>query len=312
MAYITSFNAARIIRETELNNLEIDGSIYKREIYFFNRFEKNELLAFKELISNPEVFVTEYFHPISIGDTETYVFEYSGKKPSYHRVHDCFFLHQDFKNMKIPNPIKEAGIPVQEFRDWFIRELKTAFERGAYDVIQERIRLKYRVNVSQQDFVKFENSDFVDFSNYDIEELENKLEELIKAAGRYYYDNKEILEYYSKQTYLAYKSMELEYNPTNMTDAELKKFIRNYNETYKVPVKVLLREWYRLQFNPNFDFAGNILEALNFKPCRYCYDEGRGGGEPFDFSKPPFDYKDLIDDEKESKIVINEDDDLPF
>ena len=312
MAFITSYNASKVIREIEINELKISGTTYKKQILFFNKFEENELLAFKALIQHPEVFVADYYHPIDVRDSETYVFEYAGKKPAYHKVHNCFFLHQDYRNMKIPRPIKEAGITVEEFRSWFLTELKTAFDRGAYDAIQERIRLKYGVNVSQQDFVKFDNSDYLDFSNYDIDELENKIDELIKAAGRYYYEHKEILQHYSRRTFLAYKSEKLEMIPKDWTDDSLKNFLKEYNETYKVPVKAMLREWYRLQFNPSFDFAGNILDALNFKPCKYCYDVGDNGGEPLDLSKAPFNYQGLIDDEHESQNTVKNDSESTF
>ena len=61
MEYITNFNAKRIIRKIELHNLDLEGNVYKKPIYFFSRFEKNILLLFKELCINPERFFNEYY-----------------------------------------------------------------------------------------------------------------------------------------------------------------------------------------------------------------------------------------------------------
>lgn len=300
MAYITKFNISRILRKHDNSDSKVDEKLYDNSIYFFNRFEKNELLAFKAFLKDPANFVEHYYKPIDTKDTRTYVFEYEGRKPSYHKYIDCFLLHQDFKNLKIPEPIIEAGVEVEEFRKWFMTELKTAFERGAYDVVQERIRLKYNVHVSQQYFVSYQNSDVEDFNNYSIEELKTKIDHSIKEAGRFYMDHKKVLKDFSKRTYLAYKEGPIEDNETGMSDADLKSFLKYYNETYKEPVIKMLKEWYRLNFNPDVEINGTILEKLNFKACKNCYGNS-DPREPLDLSKYPFNSNDHTNDNSDEE-----------
>ncbi len=44
MAYITKSNASRIIKKVNLKDLpDFEGSIYKKEIYFFSCYEIKEL-----------------------------------------------------------------------------------------------------------------------------------------------------------------------------------------------------------------------------------------------------------------------------
>lgn len=152
--------------------------------------------------------------------------------------------------MKIPNAIKKSNVSIDEFRSWFKTSCTNAFKSKKYDVIQERIRLKYGIHVSQNEFVNYDNSVTVDFTNYTINELDEKLDNLIKSAGIYYYQHKEILSFYPLRTFLAFKDEELSFNPTNMSDTELKKFIIDYHNRFKKPVQVLLQEWYRVKFNP--------------------------------------------------------------
>ena len=100
MAYITKFNAYRIIRNSDLMNTEIPGAAYKYKVYFFNKLERKELLAFKELMKDPEGYFSNYYVPLDISDTKTYVFEFAGRKPAYHSNLKCERLHNEFKNAK--------------------------------------------------------------------------------------------------------------------------------------------------------------------------------------------------------------------
>lgn len=284
MAYITKSNAIKILKNIHLMSINLAGDVYKKQIFFFNRFEKNELLAFKELIKNPTSFVKDYYEPLSREDTRTYIYEKSNKKPAYHKDSECHLLHSEFRNVRIPESLSSANISVDEFRKWFILNLTNAFERGDYTVIQQRIRIKFGVEVNVADFVCFPNSDIEEFKNYDILDLEKKLDHLIKEAGQYYYKNKDILHYYSKQTFLAKQLTPLTILPgISISEPELRDFVNDYNKKYKEPVKVLLKEWYRLNYNPKLELKENILDSLNFKRCSSCFNNDQDYSDRIEF-----------------------------
>ena len=182
--------------------------------------------------------------------------------------------------LKIPKAIKEKGeLAIYGFRTWFKSDMMKFFLSERYDVIIEAIRLKYTVDVTRNDFVKRANSDVIEFQNYDSGDIENQIDDLIRKAGKYYNEYRHILSRYSTCTFLAYRDAIIEDNETGLDDSELKIFLKNYNETYKTPVKKLLQEWYRLNYNPGFEFNGAILDALNFSPCG-CYTDDDGGQGP--------------------------------
>src|SRR5690606_19298990 len=95
-------------------------------------------------------------------------------------------------------------------------------------------------------------------------------------AGRYYYasaKNKIILGKYSKSAFLGYSADPLKDNDTGFSDEEVKHFLREYDKTYKRPLKKLLIEYYRVKLNPDLELKGFLLDQLGFKPCGKCYNE---------------------------------------
>lgn len=271
MAYITLHNLRRITRSITLNNGFEPGQIYKTKIHFFNKFEKKQLFAIKAFIESPEEVVSKYYQAIPKSkDKRKYVFERPGALNAYHNTKDCRLLHNSFENVLLPEGLKKIGVTIEEYRNWFAKNMKHHFEQKRFDTIVEAVWFKFRVRVSKSDFVSYENSDVVEINNYSVDDLESELDKRIKAAGIYYYEHKSILENYSRRTYLAYKGEEIKDNETGLSDGELKDFLKSYDKQYKEPVKTLLLEWYKLNLNPDLSIDGNLLERLNFKPCSCC------------------------------------------
>ena len=121
--------------------------------------------------------------------------------------------------------------------------------------------------------VKVANSGVTKKENYVLEELETKIDVLIKEAGRYYYacdKNTTILRRFSKCTFLAYRNSKIGKNDTGFSDIEVKSFLKDYDHRFKKPLKTLLHEYYRIKLNPDIQLEGSLLEQLNFKPCSHC------------------------------------------
>lgn len=223
------------------------------------------------MLKNPEKYFNEIYVPYEPVDTFTLIYE--GKKPSYHKFADCPRLHSVYENFEIPSEIRELGKEkINEFRNWF-ETVKHLLDDPETFVM--RLKLRWGIETNPNAII-FHNSGSTEIENLNVEELESKIDLIIKNAGRFYYKsekNKAILSKYSKFTYLAYKSEKIENNETNYSDEEIKALLEEYDYEFKRPLKRMLIEYYRLKHNPNMDLEGFILEKLGFKECGYCHYE---------------------------------------
>jgi len=271
MAYITISNAQHIIYKTDIKSLDLKGTVYKKKIFFFSKFEENSLLAIQELLKDPEKFITEIYKPIVVKDT--YKFVYEGKPPAYHKAIDCPRISANYKNFEIPEAIREKGIDeIIRFRKWF-EENKHLLDKP--DVFVMRLELRWGIVTNPKEIKRY-NSGWTEVENYKLEELEQKIDDLLREAGRYYYasqKNTTILKRFNKYTFLAYRDEPIDNNDTGYPDNEVKALLKEYNDKIKKPLKRLLIEYYRLTLNPDLKLEGNLLDQLGFKPCGQCYDE---------------------------------------
>jgi hypothetical protein len=272
MAIITASNAKRIVINSDLNNLKLTGEIYKKPMYFFSRYEKTQLLAIKEFLKDPENYFREVYQPVNRKDTFTYIYE--GKKPAYHKSTQCPMVNSNYENFYIPEEIKEKGeVTIADFRKWFqtvkhllIEDIK-AFEM--------RLQSRWGIHTNLKGIEK-DNSGNEDISNYDLAKIEERIDTIIKEAGRFYHatsKNNAILKVFSQWSYLGNSKDPLKKNETGYSDAEVKEFLRDYHKQFKRPLMTLLIEYYRLTLNPDIKLEGTLLDALGFKKCNHCYSE---------------------------------------
>ena len=269
MAYITVANLNKIVFESDVKSLKLSGAVYKIPIYFFSKFEENALLAIQELLMDPEKYFTEIYIPYK--PTDTFSLIYEGRKPSYHKFICCPRLNSDYQNFEIPQEIQEKGInAVQEFRQWFA-SVKHLLEKP--DIFVERLRIKYGI-VTNPKAINRDNSGSHEEEDLKLEELEDKIERLIKDAGRFYYKSSKhtsILKKYSKYTGIAHSDDKIFNNDTGYSDNEVKELLRNYNIEYKKPLKQYLIQYYRVKHNPELEMEGYFLEQIGFNQCGHCY-----------------------------------------
>lgn len=274
MSYITVSNAMKVLVGIDYDAVkELEGNVYKKPIYFFNKRETRLLLGLKELYRDPENFVKEYYKPIVKKDTFRYIFE--GGQPAYHVGHDCSRLLSNFKNFEVPTQIREKGEQaVLEFREWFKTVQKEFNEKP--DVFEMLLFSKYGIQVSMK-AVDYSNSGVEEKENLDLPELERRIDNILTDAGRFYREqdgfHQNIIKRFSKLTFLAYSYKEIYSNDTGMKDADLKAFLESYDIKFKKPLKELLREYYRVLHNHEMKFEGKLLEALGFRPCGVCHGQ---------------------------------------
>lgn len=288
MPFITNANAARVITKIKVDAIDLEEALYKRRIYFFNDWERRELLSLKLLLSSPEVFAIEAFNPLEKRNGREFVFEYEGQRPSYHSDKTCHLMFRDYENIRLSselrNNLEQRGVSIKEFRRWAYENLAHLTKKRDWGAIMMRIQVKYSVEVNREDLVQFENSDVYEkkIENYDLGKLEAALGEHLSKAGSYYFRYESVLRKFSKLSFLHSKPDPISGNNTGWTDEELKKFLKHYHEEFKRPTQKMLKEWYRLSHNPEMRFEGRLLEQLNFKPCSSCCNGVTGGDGDFD------------------------------
>jgi len=270
MAYLTKSNSLRIIASIDFKKIgNLNGNVYKKPIYFFSYYEKNNLLGLKELLRDPENFIREFYVPIENKDKFKYVFE--GGKPAYHSQHNCSRLNSNFKNFEIPEAIREKGkTEVERFRNWF-KENQYLLDKP--DIFVARLFTAFKIQVNPK-AIDYDNSGVEVIDNLNLQELEIRINKYISQAGQYFNnadnEKKNIIRRFQKFTFLAYSENEIKNNDTKYSDLAIKKFLKQYDAHFKKPIKELLIEYYRVLHNPDLKFEGNLLEQLGFKSCNSC------------------------------------------
>lgn len=271
MAYITNYNASRILRQSDLKGVKMDKrGIFRKSIYFFNWYEELFLKIYQEMLEFPEEYFSKLYRKIS-KPVDDFYYVIPPKSPAYHESLDCPFLLSDYRNFEVPVEIKNQGTEkIIEFRQWFL-EVQSLFERDPA-AFQARLQLKWKILIPLNEIEK-QNSGFADVKNYTLEDLVNKINELLGQARAFMKSsvpNTIILKRYQKQAYFGLRPDPLENNNTGFSDDEVKKVLAIFDTEYKKPIKNLLLEYYRVTFNPKLKFQGTLLEELGFIACSSC------------------------------------------
>lgn len=276
MAFLTKSNSLRIIRSNDFNESgELEGEIYKKPISLFSRRERTELLGFRYLLETPESFFGKYYVPIITEDKFFYVFE--GNKPAYHIDVKCERLHSKYQNYKIPEGIRGDKDKVVEFRKWF-KANADLLERND-NWFHLKLKLAFGDSVTLEE-IDHKNSGAVIAENLDLHELEMAVDDLINQAFDYYREapvaKQKIIQRFEQHTFLAYTNKPIYNNNTTYTDEVIKKFLKKYHEKFKRPMQELLKEYYRVKYNPNLEFQGHLLDQLGFVACKQCCHDVMG------------------------------------
>ena len=271
MVFITVANSKRILRKLDWKGLNLEGEVYDRPIHFFNKKEEQSLLAYKEFLMNPERFVKDVYQKAEIKDSYRYVYE--GEAPCYHQTEDCERLNAEFCNFRVPEEIRNRGIAmVQRFRTWF--KSNRYLLEGKEDVFEMRFYAAFHMRLKIEEIAPLKNSGTTIINNWTQEELESKINEKLKQAGKYYYQspkNTAILKQYGKLAYLGNSPNQIINNRTGYSDAEVKTFLCNYEEKFKRPIIAILYDYYRMKFNPELALDVRLLEQLGFRACHSCF-----------------------------------------
>lgn len=268
--YITKYNSKRIIQKFDITHSVLDELISEIEFQWFHEYEVKHLLALKLLYSDINTFLSRY-KKISTTDTNTYFEE--GNNPAFHTKFDCDRLHSSFYNFKLTNEIKRKGL-TNKIREWY-KEQKSKYDikdATNREIIISNCLLKFGLR-DIPEFVNYDNSNYETRENYNIETINSKLENAIKNVNYFYNSNNEIkniLDSFGKEVYFENN------NYFGLEKAPIKNhlILKEFASDYKFKVAYWLGEYYRIKFNKNIEFDGDILSKLGFQECSFCSDGG--------------------------------------
>lgn len=267
-AYITNANAKKLVYNLDMNSIDIDKEIFKINFKWFNQYEIKSLLAFRLLFEDPKLFFEKYEKRIPV-DTKQYIYE--GKSPSYHYYDECPRLLSQFNNYKIPEEIKDQGDDkIAEFRFWFIENIDSL--ETTPDYFYERLRMRFKL-IQSPEVVNYKNSGVENFDNLNLDELENRIITLIEHANEFYLSsekNRIILDHFGKSSFIYKEKKNPNSNNSGYSNKEIWDVLRKFDTEYKSPIMHLLREYYRVKYNPDIKFEGILLERLGYKLCAQC------------------------------------------
>ena len=317
--YITKSNLLKILRKLEIPKEKMEGFYYKDvvENYFrkqgvvfneqvllfrenvlnkmFNRFERNILFSYKEMMENFEEFINEVYVPREKReDTYWWIYE-EDNPPVYHYDKNCPTLHSDFKNYKIPSSIRYRKISlenrstttlnddmltneerkivkktVEEYRTWWKQEGEYLFEDDP-DALLALVNMKYTPNPPVRRIEEFimKNSGVEKMENASVEEIIIKINKLIDD----YKNNFEQDDKHQRilRRYQAWRSNSPKFDSTiGYTDDEIREILKDNENRFKNPLKYYLKELYRRVNNPTLGFDEELLIQLGFRPCNNC------------------------------------------
>lgn len=270
-AYITNSNAKSIVYNLDISSIDTSKEIFRIAFKWFSEYEIRGLLAFRLLFENPELFFQQYVKRKPI-DNKQYIFE--GKLPSYHSNPNCGRLLSKFHNYKIPEEIKILGDEkINEFRRWFVENMDS-YEKDP-NFFVERMRMRFNLE-KRPEVVNYDNSGIETIENLNLEELDKAITSKINEAEFFYKSsekNKIILDNFGKFAFIYKERKTPKNNNTNYSNEEIWDVLQKFEQEYKGPIIKLLREYYRVKYNPEIKFEGKLLEQLGFNLCSQCLND---------------------------------------
>ena len=265
-----------MISDIELSSLHLKGDLYKINIDFFNKFEENLLLATKALFENPDEFFKEkYERHVRQSDTHTFVYEYEGASPAYHKNITCNKLLSNYKNFEIPLQIRNKGKEeISKFRKWFKERESILIDNP--EQFLELLAVSWGVESTQATLNslkrEYNNSGPEEIKNIDLNTLENDIDDLIKETNIFWNENQRnriILNRYAKHAYIWRGNGSLS-NDSGYSDTEIRDTLETFERSHKKPLMEDLKHYYRLKFNPEIELKDDLLSRLGFVPCLEC------------------------------------------
>lgn len=265
--FVTNANIKRALFKLNKSDFDYESEIYKHSINYLNLLEKKDLLSIKCLYEFPEIFFQDYYSKIVAVDSLKFVFE--EQQPAFHSDNSCPNLLSDFENYLIPELIKTNNQEM-EYRNWFKQNIRLTERKILTDLFKD---IHYKKWNCLPLHIDYENSGAFEFMDINIEKIEDNIDTLLHETKSYIEQSstiKNIITKRGKRSY-AYNKLEtlildgLPYDKETISEV-----LKTFELEYKRPLISMLKEYYRLKFNPDLVFEENILIGLGFRQCKVC------------------------------------------
>lgn len=276
MPYITFSTHRKIISEIDTRSINLEGDIYKGiDFKILNKLEKTFLLATRMFIERPYDFLKINYKKIDRHvDTSTYVEEYTGQAPAYHKNKYCKKFLNSFNNFKIPAQIsKSDSVEIERFREWYKREglrvigdtdlfiAKLGFEFGIYGLSPADVQnLKV-------DYSNSSNSNPKGIMEMEIKNQILEINEFISRSEMH----RSIMAKYLKNSYLYKEKEGLCVEGKEYTHIEIQKVLEDFEKNLKLILIEKLNKYYYLNSDKELEFEARFLDSLGILKCRECY-----------------------------------------
>lgn len=264
---VTNANIKRSLFKLDKSDFEYESEIYKHSINYLNLLEKRDLLSIKCLYEFPDIFFKDYYSKIVTSDSLKFVFE--EQQPAFHSDNNCPNLLSDFENYLIPELIKKSKQEI-EYRNWFKQNIRLTERKILTDLFKD---VHFNSWNCLPLFVDYENSGAFELMNLTVDEIENNIDSLLLDTKHFIEQSpttKNIISTLGKRSYAYSKLNTLNLNSLSYDKDTISEVLKNFEIEYKRPLVSLLKEYYRLKYNPNLVFEANILLGLGFRQCKVC------------------------------------------
>lgn len=232
--------------------------VYKRSLSrILSHKELALLCVYKEVCENPESIYEIYKRIKKVDKQNKYVFGSSSR--SYHKDPDCELLLGNYFNIEIPPEIQHKGEKtIERFREFCVthKALLETDERHFLEKLEAHFLL-----INPPKTVNANNSGVEQFENADLVLVEKQIDELLFDAERYRESSPENKAIIDRLGYGSNKVKEAS-DPNNP--------LYTWHNKYKLPLKALVKCYFRVKFNEELSFDGHLLDQLEFSPCKKC------------------------------------------
>lgn len=275
MIYITKRKIFSVLRNLDSTAIKDPIKDYFKKKYFFLS-EKNidNITTYYLFLKDPQKFIQSKF--VKWKDSKSYVYE---SNPAFHKDPNCKHLLSRFENMYIPWKFKERKLE-NALRDWAY-DNKSLFHIDKSLFIEECVKYFNEKHTGLllefSDFaqISLNNSGIEQFENLSLSELKASVEETLKEAREYFEEEKKkrVLNYFRNKVFLYQTKEPILYNETGIDDKQVKDILKEIDEKYIKPVNEIIIQICIKEFLDKQEFNKTILEVLNFKNCKGCFND---------------------------------------
>ena len=258
VVYITQSNWNRVLKKVQRPELNLD-QIYDKDLSVILSEPELTLLALaKESFENADFWSEVHLRAESSVDTKTYAFE--GGSPAYHFTPACQKLTANYTNLVIPVDIKEKGdLEIAKFRDFCKqnRPLLDTNEQLFRTRLEAQFFLKNPIRKISRD-----NSGSLGQLNLDLAAIKKRIDRLLDEADGFMHRDDKTMQLIQRLGYGTHRCKEAKEKGSAL-------YIWHYD--YKSNLKTYLQTYFRVKFNPDLCFRGDLLDELGFSACASCH-----------------------------------------